>query len=249
MSSNPFLRRAGALALLLVLAAGCGRSSSAEPPLVMLEPDQGGSSVVPSSASPPSPPVPAASTDGEVCAFALDPEVSGDLSRWPEYRDVLDEALPPEVDVDEVLTLLAEPRSVLTPRRIAALDDVWTVLDERCGATPHRVRCRSLMFYMLADPLARAANGEDRAELEAAFDLAVEKLEVLVGALAAEPQVADAVEAHLRVVRAARESMAAAGWRPEGLNALEPMAEEMMALGDPSVTEPLGFLEGGCGLY
>lgn len=248
MSPHPPLRRAGALALLLALAAGCGHSSSARPPLVSLGPNQS-EGAAPAGTSPPGSPVAATPAGDEVCEFALDPEVSGDLTRWPEHREVLDEALPPEVDVDEVLTLLADPHSILTPRRIAALDDVWTVLDQRCGASPHRVRCRSLMFYMMADPLARAAAGEDPAEVEAAFDVAIEKLEVLVAALPTEPWVADAVAAHLRVIQAARQALAAAGWRPGGFDALEPLAEDMAALGDPSVTEPLGSLEGGCGLY
>jgi hypothetical protein len=243
-------RRCAAAALGVPLAAylaACSASDAAGPPLVELGPAR--SVTVVAASVPPDPPEAGGSAPDaaalDLCELARDADLAADLGRWPEYRQPLAGAMP-SVDVDALPADLG-PQAVLTPRRIAAMDLVWDTVDARCGVEPLRRQCRSLLFMALADPLGRGASGEDPGEVEVAFDVALANLDDLRSATE-DPALLSSLAAHHRVTAAARVSFEATGFRPEGLGGLEPLVDDLVALTEPELLDPLEELERACGM-
>ena len=228
-------RAVSALVVVVLIATGCGSREEDEAPLVSLEPS--GVRVVPEeTASAP------AGTD-DLCGLA-DPVVLSDVSRWAPYVPALEEALPPEVDVAAFVDLV-EADTIAVPSVVTTMDRVWDVVDERCEQDPLIPVCHAMLAIALADPVGWTVLTEEPAEIEAAYLLAIDNWTDLE---AADPSLAAAAEAHLRFLRPASERLAEVGWGPGKIGVLEPLEEELVALGTPEIVAALQTTEERCGM-
>jgi hypothetical protein len=215
-----------------IALAGCARSGQAEPPVVLLEPRPGAAAEQ-------------AAPGPELCDLVDDAEVAVDPARWHRYLPALEAVAPPGLDLAAIVADLAAGADA-TPTRLAGLDRIWDLVDERCHPEGLDAQCRNLIMIGLADPLGWGARGADPVEVEAAFDLALTNLDDLAGRTS-DPALRAALEVHRRVTAGARDAFAAAGWGPGGLDGLAPVEADMVALGTPEVFEPVAALQSACG--
>jgi hypothetical protein len=220
---------AGGFVLVCLLAGpACGRDEV--PTLALTEPaDVMGTVAAPTALDP--------------CDLVRLPQVAADPVRRLEYREVAEAAVPEAVD-DRAWP---GPDEVFDVSTLAAVDRLWDALDHRCGRPDDAGRCRNLVVASLADPFGRLAAGEPAPELAAAFELAVANL-TEVRDLAGDAALVRALDVHVAALDAARSALAAGGWGADDFAALDAVAGDLVALGEPEVVEPLLQLQHDCGL-
>lgn len=183
----------------------------------------------------------------DACDLVRERELASDATRWVDYVPALQALVPAEFDVAAfVAEIVADVPT--TPSFMARLDQLFDAVDAHCDQDPLAEQCRSLTVIALTDALGWAARSDDPAEIETGFAVATANWRDLRDRVAGD-DLRRAVDANLRFLTDAGAALAAVGWGPDRLDVLEPLEDQIVALAELEVIEPLYELEAQCGFH